>query len=107
MRCIKLVDYQIKRFGKSKPFQKEWNMARKIIAALTPLIVLLTGVLLVYAGVHFGGSTSYGFGSLKANVNIFGVGVGDNVTVTLHATGSNLIAMCQYHGGKSAPRQES
>jgi hypothetical protein len=85
--------------------KKEYPMTRKAVVTLTTLCILLVVVAFVYAGVHFGLSSSVSFGSLKATVNIFGVGQSADVTVTLHATGNDLTAYCQNKGGNRAPGQ--
>jgi len=78
---------------------------RKRIIAITFLVIALSA-LTAYAGLHFVGSASFGYGSLMAQVNIAGFGNNtDTVSVTLTATGQDLTAMCVNRGGKAAPGQ--
>src|SRR5262245_2975825 len=69
-------------------------------------LLIFSAALVAYAGMHTVGSARFGFGSLDASVDIAGFGSAtDTVTVTLTATGSNLVAMCQNKGGNRAPGQ--
>jgi hypothetical protein len=87
-----------------KSMELSMPQPRRIIA-ITLLVIALTA-LTAYAGMHFVGSASFGFGSLDAQVNIGGFGNNtDTVTVTLSATGQNLTALCVNRGGKDAPGQ--
>lgn len=81
-------------------------MKKRLIALLLTSLLLFIMPLAVYAGLHFVGTTSFGYGSLKATADISGFGNNtDSVVVTLSATGSNLTAMCQNKGGNRAPGQ--
>lgn len=81
-------------------------MKKRIILLLVATLLLFMMPLAVYAGLHFVGTTSFGFGSLKATADISGFGNNtDSVVVTLSAYGSNLTAMCQNKGGNRAPGQ--
>jgi hypothetical protein len=78
---------------------------RKRIFVITLVVIALTA-LTAYAGLHFVGSASFGFGSLYAQANIAGFGNNtDTVAVTLTATGQNLTAQCVNRGGHAAPGQ--
>jgi hypothetical protein len=81
-------------------------MTKKRFAHWLVGLLIFSAVLVVYAGMHTVGSARFGFGSLDASVDIAGFGSDtDTVTVTLSATGSNLVAMCQNKGGNRAPGQ--
>jgi hypothetical protein len=81
-------------------------MKRWIITLLVTTLLLFVMPLAVYAGLHFVGTTSFGFGSLRASADISGFGNNtDSVVVTLSAVGNNLTAMCQNKGGNRAPGQ--
>ena len=81
-------------------------MKKRIISSLIATLVLFMMPLAVYAGLHFVGTTTFGFGSLRATADISGFGNNtDTVVVTLSAIGNNLTAMCQNKGGNRAPGQ--
>jgi hypothetical protein len=68
--------------------QKKWGIA------LFLLIAVFTGTMLAYAGIHFGGATSFGYGSLKADVQVLEVLRSSSVLVNIHAVGRDLTAWC-------------
>jgi len=80
-------------------------MLKKSGVTLFLLFAIFTGTLLVYAGLHFGGATSFGYGSLKANVEVNGATRYGSVTISVNATGSGLTALCQNKGGNTAVGQ--
>jgi hypothetical protein len=79
-------------------------MSKKTLVTLLAILTFCLVPLSAYAGMHFVGTTRFGFGSLEASANLAGFG-NNAISVTLTATGSNMTAMCQNRGGNRAPGQ--